>query len=626
MDFGLLPTIASLSFIIILSLVYFKKQRTDIVLNKLYKLYIIIVICFAVSQILYTISFKYIGIYYLTLVFWKLYWAFGVSCWGVVTLLIVCIMYKITDLKSIKELVNYNKKIKLLAIFYFMVPIIELIMPPYQIEALKGNELLYNSTFLAIVEVAYCGFTMGLQLVLLIINKNKIEKKLKLDIVFSVIVGTFFLILQAIFYKTSFFIPCSALYTYILYLSYTNPDIELINEINIAQNDIEKSSRTKSDFLSNMTYEIKNPLGIISSTCDSLIHAEDYNQENAKKEIQQIINSGNSLLDIVNNIVDISKLDTGKSDVFEKKYFLKELVDDVRFAMESKLENKPVKFIVELDQNISSELYGDVSKLSQILLNIISNAIMYTEVGKVTFTITSEKQSGYEKLLFKVSDTGSGIKKEDQSKIFQKGTRLKNSIENEIDGSGFGLSITKEYVDSLNGKIWFTSDYNVGSTFFVELLQKISDPTPISQLIEIDNTKDVLLDCTGFRVLIVDDNKPNIKVIKRLLGRYNFNIEFVTSGQECIHNIKGEEKYDMIFMDYFMPDMDGTETLKILRNLTGYELPPIICVTANSLSGMKESYINDGFDDYLSKPIKLNDLDKVIKKFFTKKVIMKNNK
>lgn len=626
MEFGLLPTIASLSFVIVLALVYFKKQRTNIIVNKLYKLFVIVVMLFAVFQILYVIAIKYIGIYWITLICWKLYWAFGVSCWGITTLIIICILYKFNNMTTYKELFNYSRRIKILSLVYIITPIIVLVMPPYELSILRQNNIVYNEKFLAITELIYCSFTMILQLVLLLTNKKTVEKKYKLVIIFTAVFGFIFLILQMMYYETSFFVPCAAIYTYILYFSYTNPDIELINEINLAQSDIEKSSRAKSDFLSNMTYEIKNPLGVISNICDSLIHTEVYDQEAAKKEIQQIINSGNNLLDIVNNIVDISKIDTGKSSLAERNYNLKEVIDNIESAMVTKIENKPVKFIVDLDQSISSVLYGDISKLSQVLMNITTNAIKYTEVGKVTLTVTAKKEAEFERLLFKVSDTGSGIKKEDQPKIFQKGTRLNNSIENEIEGSGFGLSITKEYVDSLEGKIWFTSEYRVGTTFFVEILQRIADPTPISQAIELDNSKDITLDCKDYKVLIVDDNKPNIKVIKRLLGKYNFNVDYVTSGQECIYKIKGEEKFDMIFMDYFMPDMDGMETLKILRNLDDYNLPPIICVTANTLTGMKESYINEGFDDYLSKPIELNDLDRVVRKYFAKKMVVPEKK
>ena len=225
-----------------------------------------------------------------------------------------------------------------------------------------------------------------------------------------------------------------------------------------------------------------------------------------------------------------------------------------------------------------------------------------------------------EKLSIKVSDTGYGIKKEDFDKLFEKFSRLENATSNEIEGTGLGLVITKKYVDLMNGKIWFESEYEVGTTFYVELKQKIISETGIGEIREpIKEEKKIdKIDCSSYNVLIVDDNKLNIKVASRLLGTYKFNIDTSTTGKDCIYKVKEGKKYDMIFLDHMMPEMDGIETLHILRKLDGYSLPPIVALTANAITGMKEMYLKEGFDEYLSKPINITELDKLINKYFDK--------
>ena len=204
--------------------------------------------------------------------------------------------------------------------------------------------------------------------------------------------------------------------------------------------------------------------------------------------------------------------------------------------------------------------------------------------------------------------------------MFSKGFKLNNSIDGDIEGSGFGLSISKDYVEELGGKIWFESEYRVGSTFYIEVSQKIKDSTPIGEFNNnINNeTENQKLDCSGKVILIVDDNKPNIKVVKRLLEKYNFKVDSALSGQDCIYKIKSETHYDLIFMDHIMEGMDGIETLHVLKNLQDYQLPPVIALTANAMSDTQDLYMREGFDGYLSKPVTINDLDKVVNKYFKK--------
>ena len=407
---------------------------------------------------------------------------------------------------------------------------------------------------------------------------------------------------------------------FFLYFNIENPDLKIIKELETVKDDIERSNRAKSDFLSNMSHEIRSPMNAIVGFSETLLNNPNFDEKSARTDISHIASAGNNLLDIVNNILDISKIESGKEVLEKKEYSLSSVVMELSSIIEARLGNKPIKLIIDVDKNIPSKMYGDSTKLFQILLNILTNSVKYTEVGKIKLTITGEKNGDFEDLKFKVSDTGYGIKKEDYDKLFEKFSRLDEATSKEIEGTGLGLVITKKYVDLMKGKIWFESEYEVGTTFYVTLSQKIINDSAIGEITEPVKTQTEIkrIDCSSYKVLIVDDNKLNIKVASRLLGKYNFKIDTAISGKECIYKVKEGNNYDMIFLDHMMPEMDGIETMHILRKLDGYNMPPIIALTANAITGMKEMYLKEGFDEYLSKPINIAELDKLINKYFKK--------
>ena len=235
------------------------------------------------------------------------------------------------------------------------------------------------------------------------------------------------------------------------------------------------------------------------------------------------------------------------------------------------------------------------------------------------------EKNGVDSILLhiKISDTGYGIKKEDFGKLFEKFSRLDNAVSNEIEGTGLGLVITKKFVDLMGGKIWFESEYEVGTTFYVDVPLKVIDPTPIGSVTQTNVTTRVtdFLDCTDFTALVVDDSQLNLKVSERLLKKYNFKVDTANSGKDCIYKFKYGNHYDIIFLDHMMPGMDGIETIRILRRLDDYEIPPIIALTANVMNGMGEKYLAEGFDGYLPMPIDTVELDKIIHKFFDGKTL-----
>ena len=627
MTFSEMFTYSSIAFILLLISIYYSKSIFNNTRTKIYKLMLILTVFFIIAEIITVFYIKYANASNSTIemILLRLHWEIGIV-WYALFFFYCLSMIKNYNDKSIFEMIKVDLFSKIILAMFTIVAVVYPFLKYTGL--LETNELEYTRSFSylpgtpAIVLVAFT-IVMFIIIVVLMYSKkyyNNTTKDEKYTIVVALLILFGTIILQMFILHISFIPLGIVLFEYSLYFNLENPDLSIMNEISNAQGDIEKSNQTKTDFLSNMTYEIKVPMNLISSLCDELVNMSVFDEKIVKEDIEQIQQSGNNLLDIINNVLDISKIESGKSTLQEREYAINDVITNVINISKSKIGAKPVKLEVNIDQNISSVLYGDSAKLYQSLLNLMGNAVKYTDVGRITFTLSSTKSSGVEHLLFKISDTGTGIKEEDQSKMFSKFTRLNNAVENEIEGSGLGLVITKEYVESMGGRIWFETQYRVGSTFYIEVPQKIVDATTLGASVASVKTQTPgeKLDCSNYTALIVDDNNLNIKVAKRLLEGYKFKIDSVTAGKDCVYKIKEGTHFDIIFMDHMMPEMDGIETLHVLKKLDGYELPPIIALTANAITGMKEMYLNEGFDDYLSKPINTNELDRIINRFFNK--------
>lgn len=617
MTFGIVFTIGSLLFLIALMITYFSKVTFKQISNQLYRLTLILALVFAVTEIGSILLLKYVNIETITHITFKLHWTFGVLMYLVFFIYLFSLVYKY-NYKNLLELVKKEKTITIITAVFVGVLIVYWFLP---FKGLDINDLNFFPSKLGMIIVTVIFFIISVLLVIVYIKSKKdLPKNVGLIIFFNLGTAVISYVSQVLFNYISF-LPLGAVVDLLFaYYFLENPDLQLLSQLLSVRGEIEKSNKTKTDFLSNMTYEIKIPMNSISSISDALFSSPTFDEKSVREDIQQIYDAGTNLVEIVNNILDISKIETGKDSLQERDYAINDMVVEVTNMIKSKLGAKPVQLVVNIDQNISSKLNGDSAKLYQSILNIMTNSVKYTDVGKITLTLTSSKTNNVENLLFKVSDTGSGIKQEDYDKLFTKFSRLDNAVEKEIDGSGLGLAITKNYVTLMGGRIWFESQYRVGTTFYIEVPQKIVDPKPISEAIkEVKKPKvDEKLDCSAYTAFIVDDNNLNIKVAKRLLEQYKFKVESVTNGKDCIYKVKEGMQYDIIFMDHMMPEMDGIETLHVLKKLDGYKLPPIVALTANAITGMKEMYLNEGFDEYLSKPINTNELDRILNKYFNK--------
>ncbi|MDR3331302.1 MAG: response regulator [Synergistaceae bacterium] len=403
-----------------------------------------------------------------------------------------------------------------------------------------------------------------------------------------------------------------------------------VTQLSRARTDAEAASRAKSDFLATMSHEIRTPLNAIIGLSE--IQLQKKLPRDARNDIEKIYGSGMNLLGIINDILDISKIETGNLKLILVEYDTPSLVSNIVQLNIVRIGSKNITFDLEVDPTIPERMYGDDLRIKQVMGNILSNAFKYTNEGRVSLQILWEKRDGDASLTFIVRDTGIGIRKEDTGKLFLKYSQLDARTNRSIEGTGLGLSITKRLVTLMNGTIAVESEYGKGSTFFVTIPQKIVDETAIGE--------DMVTDMKMFRlfegkhtsgtsivraqmpygsVLVVDDIPTNLDVAKGLLMPYGLSIYCAGSGAEAIEMIrKGAVRFDMVLMDHMMPEMDGIEATRIIRSDIGTEYArtvPIVALTANAVKGNEEMFLNNGFDAFISKPIDIMRLDMALNKW-----------
>lgn len=396
------------------------------------------------------------------------------------------------------------------------------------------------------------------------------------------------------------------------------------------KNQAEEANHAKSRFLANMSHEIRTPINAVIGMNEMILR--ESSDDLIRGYATDIHSASKSLLSIVNDILDMSKIESGKLEIIPTEYELVNVINDLVNMVSKRASDKGLEFVLDVDPKLPSVLYGDDIRIKQIITNLLTNAVKYTEHGKVTLSVKGSVQNDVVDLYVRVCDTGIGIKKEDLSKLFVAFERIEEERNRNIEGTGLGMNITFSLLKMMDSFLWVESEYGKGSVFSFHLMQRIVNPEEIGGIQQRLNRPaesqeyQPLLFAPDAHILVVDDNEMNRKVFISLLKETGIQIDQAESGFRCLE-LTSEKRYDLIFLDHMMPKMDGIETFRRIREdeTNACNSTPIVVLTANAVAGARDQYLECGFDSYLSKPVVPEKLERMIQNMLPDELLLNQN-
>ncbi|MBP3602881.1 MAG: response regulator [Lachnospiraceae bacterium] len=490
-----------------------------------------------------------------------------------------------------------------------------LFLPIEYVQTEKGNYSYGPAAYMAYVGV---GLYLFLVIFLMIKYRKQVHPKKKMAV--SIAIGIEFVVsaYQALNPLSLVSGMGIMLLNLSFYLTLENPDIVLVQQVQKEKEKADEANAAKSTFLSHMSHEIRTPMNAIVGMSEILLRTDM--SEEQKEYLANIRSSGNALVAIINDILDISKIEAGKMELVEDIYDIRAMISDIRMIIQNRIGDKPIEYLFEIDEELPDKLYGDGLRIRQVIINLLNNAVKFTDQGYVKLCITTKFLSEDEiSMHVSVSDTGQGIRQEDLQKLFEAFRQVDVKKNRGKEGTGLGLSISGQLIEMMGGKLEVQSTYQVGSEFFFTIKQK---------LVAAEIAEETHRNVTNFtapkaRILIVDDSSINLKVATGLLEPLQMQMDVAENGKKALAMIR-EQKYHLVFMDHMMPVMDGIEATKELRSMEGdyYRDLPIIALSANAVQDAQKLFLESGMNGFVAKPIDMKQVCTVLLKWLPKELIV----